>query len=294
MHDEPRLQQHDFGFWQLVNPPTAADLEHYYRDKYFQQGQGNYRPAYSNQERAYIDLKIAQRAHKIRQLRGNQTGLMLDVGCGEGFAMAWFQEQGWRVAGLDHSIAGVDAMNPQLSDHVDCGDVTALIEERLRDDASYDVIWLNNVLEHVREPIKLLSTLRRLVSETGVLVVTVPNDGSDLQELLLCDRDIPSRFWIAEPDHLSYFSTASLERALSETGWASSDILADFPIDLYLLHDGSNYVRDGAKGRAAHHARVRAELLLGQRGHDLVNEMYAAMARVGLGRELTAFATAER
>ncbi len=294
MCDDPRLQQHPLGFWQIADPPSRAELERYYRDKYFQQEHGNYRASYPADEHAYIQLKIAQRAHEVGRLRGEAVGTLLDVGCGEGFSVAFFEALGWRVEGLDHSIAGVEAMNPHLVDRVACGDLFALLDERIAQQARYDLIWLNNVLEHVRDPIALLTALRRIVSPGGVMVVTVPNDGSELQEQLLRDGDISARFWIAAPDHLSYFGADSLERALVQTGWTCARVLADFPIDLFLLHPGANYVRDGANGRAAHRARVRTELLLGRRGHEAVNEMYAAMARVGLGRQLTAFATAER
>ena len=291
MIDDSRLEKHPFGFWRLANPPSPSELEAYYRDKYYQEGHAHYQASYTDKERAYIDLKNAQRAHQVGQLRGESAGRFLDVGCGEGFAMELFHDMGWEVEGLDHSIAGVEAMSPKMADKVVCGDVFALLDERVSGEANYDLIWLSNVLEHVRDPLGLLNSLRKIVSDTGVLVVTVPNDGSELQELLLADGDIAERFWVAIPDHLSYFTTDSLERTLVETGWACSEILADFPIDLFLLHSGSNYVREGANGRDAHQARVRTELLLGEKGHGRVNEMYAAMARVGLGRKLTAFAT---
>ncbi len=292
MIDDPRLRRHRLGFWEIVKKPTSEELEAFYRDKYFQEGEGNYQNSYTDTEREYIDLKIAQRAFQVAKLRGDRKGSFLDVGCGEGFAMATFDAMGWQVEGLDYSIAGVKAMNPGLVEKVACGDVFELLEERLACESRYDLIWLNNVLEHVLDPLSLLLSLRQIVSPKGVLVVTVPNDGSGLQELLLKDGDIGERFWIAEPDHVSYFDADSLDRTLVETGWVSSTILADFPIDLYLLHPGSNYVRDSKRnGRDAHHARVRAELFLGEKGHDEVNHMYAAMPRVGLGRHLTAFAT---
>jgi hypothetical protein len=43
---------------------------------------------------------------------------------------------------------------------------------------------------------------------------------------------------------------------------------------------------------AAHRARVRTELLLGGRGHAVVNELYVDMVKTELGRQPTAYLTA--
>jgi SAM-dependent methyltransferase len=288
--NDPRLKRHPLGFLEAADTPSPEELKAYYADRYYQTEQSNYRKAYPQAERDYFDLKIAQRAALVDKLRGGRRpGTMLDVGCGEGFALAWFRQQGWTVDGIDHSIAGLEAMHPELLPRVQAGDLFGLLDARIAADELYDLVWLNNVLEHVVDPVKLLTALRRLVAPEGVLVVTVPNDGSTYQVTLLAIGDIPERFWIALPDHLAYFTYESLKSTAEATGWTCHDIVGDFPVDFFLLHEGSNYVKDRTKGAAAHQARIRFELMLGQLDHGRVNEFYGAMARVGLGRALTAF-----
>jgi SAM-dependent methyltransferase len=160
------------------------------------------------------------------------------------------------------------------------GDLFGLLGQQISHQRQYDLVWLSNVLEHVPDPVGLLTSLRRLVGINGTLVVTVPNDGSAYQERLLNDGDIPERFWIAIPDHLAYFSYESLVNVAHATGWTPHDVIADFPIDWFLLHPGSNYVRDRTQGPAAHQARVRMELMMGGRPAELVNQFYSAPARV--------------
>jgi 2-polyprenyl-3-methyl-5-hydroxy-6-metoxy-1,4-benzoquinol methylase len=288
--NDPRLRYHELGFLEAVDVPSPENLKAYYADRYYQTEQGNYRRSYPTSEQEYFNLKIAQKAALVNELRGgHRSGTLLDVGCGEGFALAWFQNQGWTVEGIDHSVAGLRAMHPDLLPKVQAGDLFDLLDARIAGKARYDLVWLNNVLEHVAEPVKLLEALRRLVAPEGVLVVTVPNDGSDYQESLLANGDISERFWVALPDHLSYFTRDSLTRTAEATGWTCHQITADFPIDFFLLHEGSNYVKDRSKGPAAHRARINFELMLGQLGHERVNEFYGALARAGLGRQLTAF-----
>lgn len=290
--DDPRLKRHDLGFLELARKPSPPELKSYYADLYYQTEQGSYRKNYSKAEHALIDLKIAQRASLVADLRQSQTpGTMLDVGCGEGFTLAWFEREGWSVEGIDHSMVGLNAFHPHLLPILATGDLFDLLRQRIEGGRQYDLVWLNNVLEHVADPITLLQALRGLIADGGMLVVTVPNDGSRFQESMLQNGDIPDRFWIAIPDHLAYFTAESLTNTAEATGWTCRDIIGDFPIDFFLLHEGSNYVRDRAKGPAAHQARIRMELLLGEKPHDEVNAFYRALAKVGLGRNLTVFLT---
>lgn len=287
---DARLQRHPLGFYQAAQIPTADALRDYYAKTYYQQERALYRHDYPPAELEYLRLKVAQIAARIGELTGDDSpGTLLDVGCGEGFALQWFADKGWNVCGIDYSSAGMQAMNPAMMANSTFGDVFELLDQRVAAGERYDVIWLKHVLEHVTDPLALLNTLRLLCAPGGSLVVTVPNDFSSLQEHLLSTGAIDDRFWIALPDHLSYFDADSLRSAAENCGWVVRDLLADFPIDLYLLHPGSNYRRDPAAGPDAHRARIACENLLGRLPHDRVNAFYRAMAAVGLGRSLTAF-----
>lgn len=286
---DDRLKQHPLGFWQVCNIPDAESLRSYYSEKYYQTSQSNYRPAYPDNEKAWFDIKTSRLAAAAQEVRAStKKGKLLDVGCGEGFAMAWFARNGWDVQGIDISSAGLDTMNPLLSDRLMVGDVDDLLGKLISTGCNYDLIWLQNVLEHVVDPVKLLSRLRELVAVGGACVVTVPNDGSEWQEFLFREKNIPRRFWIAIPDHPSYFNSESLRSAAEATGWICSRILADFPIDWFLGNPNSEYVSDSRKGKGAHQARIAVDTVLANQPVDRVNALYEAMAAVGMGRQLTA------
>ena len=285
-----RLQLHALGFWEVVDKPSEAELADYYATRYFQSEHGNYRATYPPEELAVVGLRIAQRMARAAELRGTDApGRLLDVGCGEGFVLAAFAEQGWEVEGLDHSRAGVAAMNPDQTERVAQGNLFALLSDRIASCETHDLVWLGNVLEHVLDPVGLMRSLRRVVAPGGLLVVTVPNDGTPYHEGLLADGVIPERFWIAIPEHLAYFTAASMTRLGEATGWVCCDMHGDFPVDLFLAHEGSNYVRDSKLGKSAHLARLRVEKLIGESGSVASNHFYSALARVGLGRNITSF-----
>lgn len=285
---DKRLTRHPLGFWTVADKPSAAELADYYANKYYQQGLGSYDLQYTDDEKAYFRAKLAQRHAALRKAAPGASSL-LDVGCGEGFALAYFREQGWSVKGFDFSAAGLEAQNPGCRDALVAGDVFALLEAEIAKGARYDVVWLQNVLEHVIDPVGLLVSLQSLLTPGGVAVITVPNDYSALQREALVRGHIDREFWVALPDHLSYFDHESLSSAAEGTGWECVEMLGDFPVDWFLFHPGSNYVQDKGQGKAAHRARVQLENLINAQPSEAVLAFWSAAARVGVGRDITAF-----
>ena len=67
-------------------------------------------------------------------------------------------------------------------------------------------------------------------------------------------------------------------------------MLAEFPVDLFLLNPDSNYAADPAKGRNGHFARVAFEMGLWRQGIEAVIAFRKGCAAGGLGRNLAAYA----
>jgi 2-polyprenyl-3-methyl-5-hydroxy-6-metoxy-1,4-benzoquinol methylase len=289
---DERLKQHPLGFWEIAKKPTSDELQKYYANKYYQEANGSYELEYTQDELNYFKAKLEQRMAVLKKCLPASNGeikRMLDVGCGEGYALAFFREQGWIVKGIDFSSAGVDSKNPACRDVLETGDVFDLLNAEIAAGKTYDVVWLQNVLEHVIDPLDLLNSLRALVSPDGVAVVTVPNDCSITQRALLSHQHIDTAFWVAPPDHLTYFDHVSLENAAQATGWECAEILGDFPVDWFLFHPNSNYVRDKSVGKSSHKARVQIENLIHEQPIEDVLRFWSATAKLGIGRDITAF-----
>ena len=286
---DPRLHRHPLGYWQERDIPTADELSAYYAERYYQQEKSNYRRSYPADELDWMRIKLVQKHAAVTSLIGPRTGSLLDVGCGEGFAMAFFRNEGWTVSGMDYSDEGLMTMNPDLRPFLHTGDVFQLLDDAIASGQRHDLVWLGNVLEHVTDPIGLLDALNKLVARDGLLVVTVPNDATRLHEQLFESAQIPERFWIAIPDHISYFDAKSLRSTAEACGWQCARMISDFPIDWFLTHPGSNYVADRSQGPAAHRARIALDRLMGDSDPDTVNAFYEHMAAMGLGRQITAY-----
>lgn len=289
---DSRLKKHPLGYWEIAAKPSSQELQSYYAEKYYQEAKGSYEVEYSQEELSYFRAKLEQRYAVLQHHRSRErenVGTMLDVGCGEGYALAFFREHGWSVKGFDFSSAGVASKNPGCMDVLETGDVFELLDTEIKARATYDVVWLQNVLEHVIDPLDLLRSLRTLISPDGIAIVTVPNDCSIIQRGALDHHHIDHAFWVVPPDHLTYFDHNSLANTAAETGWSCLEMLGDFPVDTFLFHHGSNYVRDKAVGKAAHKARVQIENLVHQQPIGDVIRFWSAAAKLGISRDITAF-----
>ena len=203
--------------------------------------------------------------------------------------MRHYHDKNWSIDGVDFSEYGITSLNPDLLSFFEKGDISSIIETKIENFEKFDVIWLGNVLEHVIDPTHLLKRLKLLLNIKGVIVITVPNDGSSYQDLLLNKNYVNRDFWVTPPEHLSYFSYDSLMNIARYTGYDCLDLIADFPIDFFLLHSGSNYVNNPKLGKGAHKARVEMENFISKAPFKIINSFYKNLAQLGLGRTLTIF-----
>ena len=307
------VHRNELGYHEVTRKPTPGELRDYYAQCYYQESRSSYQPTYSEAEREHIEGKLRLRHWVLAQLlnpaeapgdaiasRTEATGApdaanapartFLDVGCGEGWALDYFQRQGWDVLGLDFSSFSLEQFHPGLRGRLRAGDLYDGLQELIAEGRQFDVLWLDNVLEHVLDPAELLRRCRALTRPGGVLLVDVPNDFSPLQQHLLAVGHIDHPFWVALPDHLSYFGAEGLRNLAAATGWRTARLLGDQPIDLNLFNPATNYIMDRSLGKAAHQARLEQDnFLLRTAPLPAVATYYEAMANVGLGRSVVAF-----
>ena len=291
MNPPDTLRLNEFGFYEIKDKPTPAELSDYYAKRYYQENLTTYQPEYPAEELEHIEGKLRLRHWVLERLReANGTGSFLDIGSGEGWALDYFQRQGWDVLGLDFSSFSLEKFHPRLREHLRTGDLYEGVQQLVADGRQFDVLWLDNVLEHVLEPAALLRLCRQLVRPDGVLMVDVPNDFSALQQHLLATGQIDRPFWVVLPDHLSYFNQPGLRNLAKATGWHVAKVIGDQPIDLNLLNPVTNYVMDRTAGKGAHQTRLAQDnFLLRTASLPAVAAYYEALAGVGLGRSIVAF-----
>ena len=292
-----RLVQQPEGF-QSVDPlPDPQALADFYSKLYYQAPQSaSYQTAYSPEEMEQRYLRGRVTLHAIAQVApGNPADRdFLEVGCGEGFLLQVAKDAGYRIKGIDFSDFGLRRFHPGLADSIEAGDAFAILDRVVSGSERYDICCLQNVLEHVIDPRALMGQVRRLLKPGGVAVITVPNDFSRIQMKAKAQGLISRQFWVAPPQHLHYFNTNTLPSFLTAMGFATLDAFADFPIEFFLYHPGSNYIENSSAGKPAHKARVELDLLLAENGIAPLLGLCQAMTRCGIGRNVTVIARPSR
>jgi SAM-dependent methyltransferase len=154
-------------------------------------------------------------------------GAVLEIGCGSGWMLKVFASHGWRVVGVERSLASAHEAGTTFKVPVYVGSLDAI-----KANGRFDLILLYQVLEHLSNPSETLSQCNRLLKPGGTLIVAVPNFGS-WQARLFREQ----WFHLDVPRHLVHFTKESLSRVLGQCG---------FRIDGYRyfsLHDPYGWIQ---------------------------------------------------
>jgi 2-polyprenyl-3-methyl-5-hydroxy-6-metoxy-1,4-benzoquinol methylase len=267
------------AFKHIVPLPTPAELEHLYGHDYY----ATEKPLYIErhlEDREWLNLAYAERYELFERELGAGQRRLLDVGSGPGmFLRHGVERGGWTVRGLEPSVqAAAYSRGEGL-------DVTQafLNAETATSLGTFDVVHLNEVLEHVPDPREVLRVIDTLMNPGGLIALMVPNDYSPFQAALREAGFKP--WWVAPPHHVNYFDVASIQRLLAER-FAIVSVETTFPIDLFLLM-GDNYIGNDQLGRACHAKRKAFEHALERAGlTPLKQAMYRQLAALGIGRDV--------
>ena len=284
------LQITKHGYYEVFPRPTEIFLSEYYTNTYYQNPHGSYSSNYSKEELLRINLRNEILIHAVGQ--PINKGQVLEIGCGEGFLLSKLMELNYDVIGIDFNDYGVGIHNPIALPLFTKGNIYQILNNLVEKNNRFETIYLNNVLEHVLEPEDLLINIKKILTKTGKLIITVPNDFSDLQMLMKGSNKFEKEYWIGFPDHLNYFNTTSLKSLLAFCEFDLVKKMADFPIEWFILNEHANYAKYPELGKSAHEARVFLENYINSLPNkDLVVNFWESMANIKLGRNIIAIFT---
>jgi 2-polyprenyl-3-methyl-5-hydroxy-6-metoxy-1,4-benzoquinol methylase len=281
------VKLNQYGYYELSNKPNEKELKTYYQEKYYQESKGTYEQCYSDEDILYFENKIKEKVYLIEKFGlSKEKKSLLDIGCGEGWALNFFKKIGWEVTGVDYSDFGCAKFNPHCIENLMVGDMFEQLERLIQQNKKFDLVWLDNVLEHALDPNDLIKKSIQLLNKNALLLIEVPNDFSDLQKHLFENKFIDKEFWIAVPDHISYFNKSGLINLMHNNGFCALEVIGDYPIDINLLNEDSNYIKDKTKGKNCHRERIQFENFIHQQEMEKIIGFYRSMLDLGLGRQI--------
>lgn len=195
---------HDPVLDMLVTKPQPEDLGKYYESEDY--------ISHTDAKKTLVDkiyhiVKAYNLKAKIglidNYVSGNKT--LLDVGAGTGDFLAVAKKRGWEICGVEpNEVAQLKATEKNI---VLFNDLESLPHKK------FEVITLWHVLEHLPDLEQQISKLVGLLSDSGTLVVAVPNFKS-------YDASHYKNFWAAfdVPRHLWHFSRNSVQSIFEKHG----------------------------------------------------------------------------
>src|ERR1039458_7306275 len=136
-------------------------------------------------------------------------GRLLDVGCGDGERVDWYQARGFEAYGVEISGRAVENAR-KLGLRVEQG----ILSDANYPDGFFDVIVMAHVLEHTHSPQAYLQECFRILKPGGVLAVAVPNIESHSASVLQENWS-----FLMLPIHLYHFSVGTLTEYMRKNGF---------------------------------------------------------------------------
>ncbi len=223
------------AYWR---PPSDFRLEATYDAAYFAD------PTADHGYDDYAALETSLRRTFARRLarlpRPQPDARLLDVGAAYGFAVTEAERAGWLAFGLEVSPAAASRAAEVTGRKLA---VASLLAAPFPS-ATFDVVTMWDVLEHLADPHAAIREAARMLSPGGRLVLTTGDVGS------LLARVSRSRWHLYTiPEHLFFYTRRSLELLLDANGLRVESIRADGSV--YTLGYLVERVRKTLLGRGA-------------------------------------------
>ncbi|MHB8694013.1 MAG: class I SAM-dependent methyltransferase [Solirubrobacteraceae bacterium] len=141
---------------------------------------------------------------------------VLEIDCHDGHLLAQLAEAGLDTVGVEPSPFAEAARERGLTVRREYFDAASFTP------ASFDLVVLRHVLEHVEEPVMLLEEIGRVLHPDGLLFLELPNSLGSIEERYYPEFHI---------DHRPYFTASSLREVLRSSGFVTTSIES---VDAYL------------------------------------------------------------
>ena len=177
--------------------PSKEELVDYYQNDYDRTN--------------YFSPITRKRYHQLLDAfeKFRQSNKILDLGCGYGYFLEVAKSRGWEVYGVEIAEDAVHTCK-EKGINMFHGEVQYCDFQ----EDTFDVVISIEVIEHLVNPNIIVQTGLKMLRKDGLFYVTTPNFNSYLRYQLKENFDV-----IEYPNHLSYFTTKTLDRLFTENGF---------------------------------------------------------------------------
>ena len=162
------------------------------------------------------------------------AAVILEIGCGAGTLGQAYKRQNpfCRYIGVECNREVAEQAREVL-DEVFCVDVeTAHASDFLSDDEKIDCLVFGDVIEHLRDPWRVLKELKSCLSDTGQVLASIPNvQNWWLLRNLLAGQWPYSDRGLLDRSHLRFFTLSSILDLFKQSGIIVTEVISRTNID---------------------------------------------------------------
>jgi len=189
----------------MPRPPKDKIGDYYKSEEYYshQENKKGFIP------KIYEAVKKVNLKHKIKiATNGLEAGKLLDIGCGVGDFIHVAEAKGWNCQGVEPSEEAKEIARKRIKANIINSEAMETIP-----DATFDVVTMWHVLEHVDDLRWQVEQLQRLIKPNGRIVIAVPNYNS-------YDGQYYKEHWAAYdvPRHLNHFNKKTIVKIFKTKG----------------------------------------------------------------------------
>ncbi len=156
---------------------------------------------------------------KIKKLTGENKPKILDVGCGWGNFLRVLNKQKIPYLGIDINSEAIKICKTK---GFNCSKAT--IEELAnRNRLSFSAITMFQVIEHLKNPVPILLSAKKLLKKNGVILITTPNNNSPLRKIFQSKWSVYN-----ESSHFVFYNKDNLTKTLRSSDFKKVVVRIDF------------------------------------------------------------------
>lgn len=141
-------------------------------------------------------------------------GKLLDFGCGVGLFLKEAFRSGYEVCGVETNQSAIEYM--AMHENIPVLETVEEVLQKYGED-SFDIIFMNHSLEHVSDPMHILTSLYKILKPSGLIGIVVP-----AYNRLTAFIDQFYRFLVGK-GHLYYYTDKTLSKYLIKAGFKNPE-----------------------------------------------------------------------
>lgn len=193
------------GFTFTQGVPDESEIGRYYESPDYVSHSNTSKGVLNKLFHIVRNIMLRRKVSLVKKLTLLRNGKLLDYGAGTGYFANSMQKAGWNVTAIEKSKAAREQGKELFG--IDMQPEEALAAQP---DKKYNVVTLWHVMEHIQQLDDFWEQLHRILDDSGIAIVAVPNRAS-------YDAEFYREHWAAydTPRHLWHFTGSTLAK------WAS-------------------------------------------------------------------------